>query len=123
MDAKEAIKVVKSIKQATQDYYDRHKGFYDTADAKEDVEKELAGINVAISALEKVETLEAENARLREKETPKKPIMKEGNNRDLFCSICGARVSDVADRIINSDNLQKYCGVCGQLLDWSSDKE
>ena len=72
--------------------------------------------------------MQADEARLAavealEKQVPKKPIMKEGNNRDLFCSICGARVSDVADRIINSDNLQKYCGVCGQLLDWSSDKE
>ena len=79
--------------------------------------------NELVEIKHKMETFEAENARLREKETPKEPIMKEGNNRDLFCSICGARVSDVADRIINSDNLQKYCGVCGQKLDWLSDKE
>ena len=119
MDAKEAIIIIKSIRIDTKDYYDKHKGFY----PKEQEENDLVGIDLAISALEKVETLEAENARLRERETPKEPIMKEGNNRDLFCSICGARVSDVADRIINSDNLQKYCGVCGQKLDWSSDKE
>ena len=104
MDAKEAINILAKM----QNY-----------DSKKNVE----ALDLAINALEKVETLEAENARLREKETPKEPIMKEGNNRDLFCSICGARVSDVADRIINSDNLQKYCGVCGQKLDWSSDKE
>ena len=121
MDAKEAIKVVKSIKQATQDYYDRHKGFYDTADAKEDVEKELAGINVAISALEKVETLEAENARLREKETPKEPIyVKEG---DAYCPICGDSVNAwLGDQFISDEFISyKFCSNCGQAI--KNDKE
>ena len=111
MDAKEAIKVVKSIKQATQDYYDRHKGFYDMADVKEDVEKELAGINVAISALEKVETLEAENVRLREKETPKEPrYVKEGY---AYCPNCGDNVNQwLGDEFIS----YKFCSNCGQAI-------
>ena len=110
MDAKEAIKVVKSIKQATQDYYDRHKGFYDTADAKEDVEKELAGINVAISALEKVETLEAENARLREKETPKAIKQRAYNFRGEEVGVCPNN-----HKVQVYDN---YCHICGQKLEW-----
>ena len=108
MDAKEALKILRSHPKWCSEY---------------PYQKCAEATDLGIEALEKVETLEAENARLREKETPKEPIMKEGNNRDLFCSICGARVSDVADRIINSDNLQKYCGVCGQKIDWSTDKE
>ena len=108
MDAKEAIEYMKKARSLHVERY-------------RDSEK-IGLYNNVIDALEKVETLEAENARLRGKETPKEPIMKEGNNRDLFCSICGARVSDVADRIINSDNLQKYCGVCGQKLDWKKCK-
>ena len=109
MDTKEALRYFNFVVTLGRAYYPNSEAF--------------KAHELAVEALEKVPTLEAENARLREKETPKEPIMKEGNNRDLFCSICGARVSDVADRIINSDNLQKYCGVCGQLLDWSSDKE
>ena len=89
MDAKEAIKVVKSIKQATQDYYDRHKGFYNTADAKEDVEKELAGINVAISALEK--------------QIPKEPIFDSGNR---LCGECS--------EIIKA--YESHCPFCGQAI-------
>ena len=94
MDAKEAIKVVKSIKQATQDYYDRHKGFYNTADAKEDVEKELAGINVAISALEK--------------QIPKEPIFDSGNR---LCGEC--------NEIIKA--YESHCPFCGQAI--NNDKE
>ena len=111
MDAKEAIEIVKENILQIKELQNMFTGKINTK------------FLMAIEALEKVEALYEENARLRKKETPKEPIMKEGNNRDLFCSICGARVSDVADRIINSDNLQKYCGVCGQKLDWLSDKE
>ena len=57
-----------------------------------------------------------------EKEIPKKPVMREGNRRDLFCASCGTRVSDIADRIIYRGKLQKFCGVCGGEIDWSEDK-
>ena len=99
MDAKEAIKVVKSIKQATQDYYDRHKGFYDTADAKEDVEKELAGINVAISALEK--------------QVPKVPI-------DYKCPCCGESVFlETRAGWYQVEHHLKVCENCGQKIIWN----
>ena len=109
MDAKEALKYFDFVVTLGRAYYPNSEAF--------------KAHELAVEAFEKVEALETENARLREKETPKRIMMKEGNNRDLFCSICGARVSDVADKIINKDTLQKYCGVCGQKLDWSSDKE
>ena len=99
MDAKEAMKVVKSIKKTTQDYYDRHKGFYDMADVKEDVEKELAGINKAIEALEK--------------QAPKEqgPSFWNSDRWSIMCPSCGAEIDDDSD----------FCKWCGQAI--KNDKE
>ena len=117
MDAKEAIEIIKSIRIDTKDYYDKHKGFY----PKEQEENDLVGIDLAISALEKVETLEAENARLREKETPKEPrYVKEG---DAYCPICGDSVNAwLGDEFISDEFISyKFCSNCGQAI--KNDKE
>ena len=77
-------------------------------------------LEIAISALEKVETIEAENARLREKQTPKEPINKdlchydEGSlciHFEHYCPVCKHLVESVYD----------YCGFCGQAI--KNDKE
>ena len=78
-------------------------------------------IELAISALEKVETLEAENARLREKETPKEPrYVKEG---DAYCPICGDSVNAwLGDEFISDEFISyKFCSNCGQAI--KNDKE
>ena len=97
MDAKEAINILAKM----QNY-----------DSKRNVE----ALELAISALEKVETLEAENARLREKETPKEPrYVKEG---DAYCPICGDSVNAwLGDEFIS----YKFCSNCGQAI--KNDKE
>lgn len=71
-------------------------------------------INEAISALEKVETLEAENARLREKETPKEPT------KDGRCYKCTCGYPLYSGKAFA--NREKFCSRCGQAIDWSSDK-
>ena len=66
----------------------------------------------AISALEKVETLEAENARLRERETPKEVIAK---GMELMCSNCNEVLMVECD--FGQDiSLPKYCWNCGQAI-------
>ena len=68
---------------------------------------------MAISALEKVETLEAENARLREKETPKKPV-------DYKCPCCGESVFlETRAGWYQVEHHLKVCEKCGQKIDWS----
>lgn len=63
-------------------------------------------LKIAISALEKVETLEAENARLREKETPKALKMNGEMNGDwLSCPNCGYNFAG---------SIPNYCRDCGQ---------
>lgn len=102
MDAKEAIKILAKM----QNY-----------DSKENVE----ALEIAIEALEKVETLEAENARLREKETPKEPrYVKEG---DAYCPICGDSVNAwLGDEFISDEFISyKFCSNCGQAI--KNDKE
>ena len=96
MDAKEAINILAKM----QNY-----------DSKENVE----ALEIAISALEKVETLEAENARLREKETPKAIKQRAYNFRGEEVGVCPNN-----HKVQVYDN---YCHICGQKLDWSSDKE
>ena len=91
MDAKEAINILAKM----QNY-----------DSKENVE----ALEIAISALEKVETLEAENARLKEKETPKEPVKYNNFHRCPSCE----------EGLLPKQN---FCDECGQKLDWSSDKE
>ena len=92
MDAKEAINILAKM----QNY-----------DSKENVE----ALKIAINALEKVETLEAENARLRAKEIPKEPRhVKEGH---AYCPTCGDNVNEwLGDEFI----YYKYCGNCGQAI-------
>ena len=91
MDAQEAIKYLKSM--------------LFLVDMSGSTLKAIAANQMAISALEKVETLEAENARLRERETP---IIK--NNRD--CPCCGA---------VDKNIFAKFCFNCGQAI--KNDKE
>ena len=104
MDAKEAINILAKM----QNY-----------DSKRNVE----ALELAISSLEKVETLEAENARLKEKQTPVKirtetegiyepyddvPI---GRKVNLYCGKCGKPLNAYHD----------YCYWCGQAI--NNDKE
>ena len=96
MNAKEAINILAKM----QNY-----------DSKRNVE----ALEIAISALKKVETLEAENARLREKETAKKFIKKQPYMSVLHCPTCNDMVSE--------KQAPHYCPECGQHFDWSSDKE
>lgn len=69
----------------------------------------------------KMETLEAENARLREKETPKEPTNKftdiDEQGFEVECGGCPNCKMEV-----NFDD-NEYCPYCGQKLNWSSDKE
>ena len=69
---------------------------------------------LAISALEKVETLEAENARLRERETPKEPVQKEDSAYGWawYCPNCGVFIDP---------STYKHCPECGQAI--KNDKE
>ena len=100
MDAKEAIENLKNYPMYN--YY-----FPDT--------KISQATRLAISALEKVETLEAENVRLREKETPKAIKQRAYNFRGEEVGVCPNN-----HRVQVYDN---YCHICGQKLDWASDKE
>ena len=83
MDAKEAINILAKM----QNY-----------DSKRNVE----ALEIAISALERVPVLEAENARLREKEIPKALKM---NGDWLSCPNCGCNFAG---------SIPNYCRECGQ---------
>ena len=72
-------------------------------------------MTLGVEALEKVPALEAENARLREKETPKAISKRAYNFRGETVGICPNN-----HKVEIYDN---YCHICGQKLDWSSDKE
>lgn len=63
---------------------------------------------LAISALKKVETIEAENARLREKETPKEhgPVSWNIDRWSIHCPSCDAEIDDDSD----------FCKCCGQAI-------
>ena len=99
MDAKEAINILAKMQN------------YDSEENVEALEK-------AINALEKVETLEAENARLREKETPKEPrYVKEGY---AYCPNCGDNVNEWLE-YQNEFISYKFCSNCGQAI--KNDKE
>ena len=121
MDAKEAIEEIKSIKQRTQNYYDRHKDFFNIEGTKKETENELNSLSLAISALEKVETLEAENARLKEKETPKKANDQYGY---YYCPQCH---NQITTEVFNDETQEheyapmKFCPYCGQAI--NNDKE
>ena len=109
MDAKEAI-----VELTKMLYYENYV-FNCIADDNEpetvEVQRNIKSLQLAISALEKVETLEAENARLREKETPKKPKY---INNGCNCQCCDRRLPDA---------ILQCCPYCGQRIDWTSDKE
>ena len=96
MDAKEAIEEFNKYKSVGFNNYAQPSGM---------------AVMLAFEALEKVETLEAENARLREKETPKEPrYVKEG---DAYCPICGDNVNEwLGDEFIS----YKFCPDCGQAI-------
>ena len=95
MDAKEAIEQFNKYKNAGFNNYAQPKG---------------EAIMLAFEALEKVETLEAENARLREKETPQKPKEKPQGGI-IKCPVCGEFINWYAH----------FCWNCGQAI--KNDKE
>lgn len=88
MDAKEAIEYLKSM--------------LFPSDMSESTLKAIAVNRMAISALEKVPVLEAENARLEERETPKTLKM---NGDWLSCPNCGCNFAG---------SIPNYCRECGQ---------
>ena len=94
MNAKEAINILAKM----QNY-----------DSKRNVE----ALEIAISALEKVPVLEAENARLREKETPKEHNQPRWNidRWTINCPGCDGEIDDDSD----------FCKWCGQAI--KNDKE
>ena len=98
MDAKEAIEYMKKARSLHVERY-------------RDSEK-IGLYNNAIDALEKVETLEAENARLREKETPKEPINKE---MELMCPNCNEVLMIECD-FGQEISMPKHCWACGQAI-------
>ena len=102
MDAKEALRYFNFVVTLGRAYYPNSEAF--------------KAYELAVEALEKVETLEAENARLREKETPKEPrYVKEGY---AYCPICGDNVNQwFGDEFIS----YKFCPNCGQPI--KNDKE
>ena len=61
-------------------------------------------INMAIDALEK--------------QTPKKPIHM---HKNYYCPICKEDGWMLWDDAIPND-MDKYCGKCGQAIDWSDDE-
>ena len=103
MDAKEAIEYL----QKTTIIFSRQSGQSLWQEAHK----------MAISALEKVETLEAENARLRERETPKEPINKE---MELMCPNCNEVLMIECD-FGQEISMPKHCWACGQAI--KNDKE
>ena len=102
----EAIEVLQSI---SKDVTFNQEEFYNK-DLKELCQKEIDSLGLAISALEKVETLEAENARLREKETPKAIKQRAYNFRGEEVGVCPNN-----HKVQVYDN---YCHICGQKLEW-----
>ena len=107
MDAKEALRYFHFVVTLGRAYYPNSEDF--------------KAHELAVEAFKKVETLEAENARLREKETPKEPIyVKEG---DAYCPICGDSVNAwLGDEFISDEFISyKFCSNCGQAI--KNDKE
>ena len=95
MDAKEAIEILAKMQN------------YDT-------KRNVEALEIAISALEKVPVLEAENARLREKETPKEPT----NKRYWHGGLLGAKCPNCQKTV---GGYEKFCINCGQAI--KNDKE
>ena len=109
MDAKEALRYFNFVVTLGRAYYPNS--------------EEFKAHELAVEAFEKVETLEAENARLKEKETPVKirtetegiyepyddvPV---GRKVNLYCGKCGKPLTAYHD----------YCYWCGQAI--KNDKE
>ena len=95
MDAKEAIVYMKKARSLHIERYGDN--------------KKICLYDMAISALEKVETLEAENARLRERETPKEPTDK----RYWHGGLLGAKCPN-CQKIIGG--YEKFCPNCSQAI-------
>ena len=147
MDAKEAIEILRHVRMSAQDSI--HMITNDKY-LKAELVAEVEADTIAIEALEKapalevenarlekynntliadnnllhnelveikhkMETFEAENARLREKETPKAIKQRTYNFRGEEVGVCPNN-----HKVEIYDN---YCHICGQKLDWSSDKE
>ena len=73
----------------------------DCTDTQHDFVKE---IKIAIEALEK--------------QIPKKPLHM---HKNYYCPICKEDGWMLWDDAIPND-MDKYCGICGQAIDWSDDK-
>ena len=110
MDAKEAITELEKM-EAYENYVLNCIADDDVSETAE-VQRNIKSLQLAISALEKVETLEAENARLREKETPKEAIstgywqVHRGGRLLVECPSCGGKIG----------YLEKFCSECGQAI-------
>lgn len=100
-EAKEAKEAIKTLRQMKIQYFCEL--------------FEHRALTLGAEALEKVPVLEAENERLREKETPKAISKRTYNFRGEEVGICPNN-----HKVAIYDN---YCPICGQKLDWSSDKE
>lgn len=94
MDVKEALMMAIENLQTNSIWYEK--------DTQRD-------IDIVCNTAKRVETLKAENARLREKETPKVPVK---YNNFHICPNC--------EEVLLPK--QNFCDECGQKLDWSSDK-
>lgn len=99
MDAKEALKYFNFVVTLGRAYYPNSEAF--------------KAHELAVEAFEKVEALEAENARLRERETPKEHGQVSWNidRWSMHCPSCGAEIDDDSD----------FCKWCGQAI--KNDKE
>ena len=113
MDAKEALRYFKEI-----EFVDL--GVDEAGREDPHIVQAREAKQAAISALEKVETLEAENVRLRERETPKEPIRKEGAR---LCPNCNHYIGNLAydSRCGYTYKPTNYCSGCGQAI--KNDKE
>lgn len=101
MDAKEAIERLNEFVWKQANGYSIH--IANGGQDNDEFELLMDDLKLAISALEKVPVLEAENARLREKETPKAPKFDSGNR---LCGECNEVIFNYYD----------YCPFCGQAI-------
>lgn len=61
-----------------------------------------------------------------EKQIPKKPIIESAHYvdfDDFLCPFCKNKIISRLDGKWTVGTPQKYCGECGQALDWSEEKE
>lgn len=99
MDTKEALRYFNFVVTLGRAYYPNSEAF--------------KAHELAVEAFKKVPTLEAENARLKEKEKPKEhgPVSWNIDRWSIHCPSCDAEIDDDSD----------FCKCCGQAI--NNDKE